>query len=222
MRESPCTIRLSSNHRLRNLKSSGSWSRTLPSRSPRIGFLRQNEFARSPSETRMSCPDTPAEVLAALVDGNEQISESVARGKELFASEKASCSKCHGKEGHGDGETNDYDEWAKDWTKRFGLDPTDEYGQVPLIARGALPVRKAIPRNFQEGIYRGGQQPEQIYQRIALGIEGTPMPAAAVSEQEIWDLVNFVRSLYVPNEEEGEDIEAVMKESSEDSVAFAR
>ncbi len=151
-------------------------------------------------------PDTMEEVVAAMqLEGNSPIKESVARGQELFVSEKTACAKCHGKEGHGDGQNNDYDEWTKDWTERFGLAPDDEYAQVPLIARGALPVRKVSPRNFQEGVYRGGVDPEDIYRRIALGIEGTPMPAAAVGAEEIWDLVNYVRSLYVPEPDELSD-----------------
>lgn len=148
-------------------------------------------------------PDTAEEVLAALAsEGESPIKESVARGRELFLGERASCSKCHGKTGKGDGQTNDYDAWAKDWTSRFGIDPTDEEAHIPLLVRGALPVRKVSPRNFEEGVFRGGSQPEHLYQRIALGIEGSPMPAAPLKPEEIWDLINFVRSLVVPKEEE--------------------
>lgn len=159
-----------------------------------------------PSRDPSLVPDTAEEVLVAMQsEGDSEVKESVARGKELFLAEKASCSKCHGKEGRGDGQTNDYDEWAKDWTSKFGLDPQDEAEHYPLIARGALPVRKVSPRNFSEGVFRGGNSPEQLYQRIALGIEGTPMPAAAVEPAEIWDLVNYVRSLYEPKQEESGD-----------------
>ncbi len=147
-------------------------------------------------------PDAIAEVLALAEDPDSPVHASIERGRALFAGEQAACYKCHGKEGLGDGQTNDYDDWAKDWTVRFGNNPEDEEQLIPLIARGALPPRKSIPRNFQDGIYRSGSEPEHIYQRIKLGIEGTPMPAAAVGEAEIWDLVNFVRSIAVPKPEE--------------------
>ncbi len=130
------------------------------------------------------------------------IKQSVARGKEVFESEIAACAKCHGKEGHGDGPQQDYDDWTKDWTVRIGIDPLDEAAQVPLVARGALPARKIDPRDFRLGLFRGGSEPEHLYRRIAAGIDGTPMPAATLPEEDIWNLVNFVRSLAEPATEE--------------------
>lgn len=162
----------------------------------------ENSVREIPDRDKSLVPDTFEQVLAALASsGDSPIKESVARGKELFLSEKTSCAKCHGKGGLGDGQTNDYDEWTKEWTSKFGLDPKEEAAHVPLIARGALPVRNVSPRNFSEGVFRGGRTPEKLYQRIALGIEGTPMPAASVGPEQIWDIVNFVRSLYVPKPE---------------------
>ncbi len=114
----------------------------------------------------------------------------------------AACAKCHGKEGRGDGPQQDYDDWTKEWTLRIGIDPSDYDAQVPLIARGALPPRKISPRDFRQGEFRGGSAPEQIYRRIAVGIDGTPMPAATIPPEEIWHLVNFVRSLAEPPKEE--------------------
>ncbi|MFN3193653.1 MAG: cytochrome c [Aureliella sp.] len=152
-----------------------------------------------PPRDKSLVPDTFEEVLAAMsAEGDSPIKQSVARGQEWFVSEKTSCSKCHGKEGRGDGQTNDYDAWTKEWTAKFGVDPAVPEEHIPLIARGALPARKVSPRNFHEGVFRGGKTPEKLYQRIALGIEGTPMPAASVDSDAIWDLVNFVRSLYEP------------------------
>jgi hypothetical protein len=58
-----------------------------------------------------------------------------------------------------------------------------------------------VPRDFREGLYRGGSSPEQLYRRIAAGIDGTPMPAASIPANDIWHLVNYVRSLAVPAEE---------------------
>lgn len=159
----------------------------------------EDSVAEVPERDETVVPDTFEQVLVAMQsESDSPVKQSVLRGKDLFLSEKAACAKCHGKEGKGDGTTDDYDEWTKDWTQKFNLDPLNEELHVPLIARGALPVRKVAPRNFHEGIFRGGDTPEKLYQRVALGIEGTPMPAASVGPDQIWDIVNFVRSLYDP------------------------
>ena len=138
---------------------------------------------------------------ATASDADSPVKASVLRGKELFLSDAAACAKCHGKEGRGDGQTNDYDDWTKDWTKNFNVSPTDEQSHIPLIARGALPVRKVAPRNFESGLFHGGNTPEKLYRRIAQGIDGTPMPAATLKPEQIWDLVNFVRSMSKKSEE---------------------
>ncbi|MCA9131928.1 MAG: cytochrome c [Planctomycetales bacterium] len=144
-------------------------------------------------------PATIEELRTALAaDGDTAIKQSVAKGKEVFQSEVAACSKCHGNEGRGDGPQQDYDDWTKEWTSRIGIEPEDTDAQVPLVARGALPPRKIVPRDFREGLFRGGSEPEHIYRRISLGIDGTPMPAATLPPEDIWHLVNFVRSLAEP------------------------
>ncbi len=151
-----------------------------------------------PSAGEIPTNATPEELRsAATAHSDSPLKASIERGKELFESEITSCSKCHGKAGHGDGQTQDYDDWTKDWTTRINLDPTDEALLIPLMARGALPARKILPRDFREGVYRGGATPEAIFQRIYYGIDGTPMPAleGVVSVEDTWHLVNFVRSL---------------------------
>ncbi len=149
-------------------------------------------------------PETVQEVIAAAQSAEDTpLKRSIARGRELFTSEAGACFKCHGKEGYGDGQTQDYDEWTKEWTTRIGIDPKDANAQIPFIARGGLPARTALPRDFRLGLYRGGDKREQIYRRIAEGIDSTPMPAASLPPNDIWHLVNFVRSLAVP--QVGED-----------------
>ncbi len=103
---------------------------------------------------------------------------SIERGRALFRGQVASCAACHGTEGLGDGATKDFDEWTKDWTIRAGIDPNDKSQWKPMRAYGALSPSRALPRNLRLGVLRGGAQPEDIYRRIAGGIEGTPMPAA--------------------------------------------
>lgn len=160
----------------------------------------EDKVQEAPARDPALVPDNVNELLAIAANpADSPVKDSIARGKALFQADRAACYKCHGKEGKGDGENNDYDDWAKDWAKPVGLDKPERH--LPYIARGALPVRKVSPRNFEEGVFRGGSQPEKLYQRIALGIDGTPMPAAPLQPEEIWDLVNFVRSLATPPEE---------------------
>ncbi|MGV3484166.1 MAG: cytochrome c [Planctomycetaceae bacterium] len=158
-------------------------------------------------------PEPPAEIPMAdnhdefvkLAAGPEAdaVAKSVERGRELFKGKVASCSKCHGEDGTGTGQTNDYDDWTKDWTVRIGLDPLQREPLVPLLARGALPPLTIHPRNFAEGYFRGGDRASDLWIRIVQGIEGTPMPAATFVEGEfekddVWHLINFIRSLQKP------------------------
>jgi mono/diheme cytochrome c family protein len=163
-------------------------------------------------------PDPPAEIPVAdsyeeftqLLHGEQAdaLAKSIARGQKLFVGKIASCSKCHGEKGLGNGTTNDYDDWTKDWTTRAGLKPEDSEALIPLLARGALPPLNAKPRNFEEGVFRGGAKAADIYRRIVAGIAGSPMPAATFvegqfEEEDVWHLINFIRSLQAaPAEEE--------------------
>ena len=151
-------------------------------------------------------PATRAEVLAAMKAADESpLKKSIQRGGEVFRTETAACGKCHGKEGYGNNTNVDYDDWAKEWTMRIGIEPTDEESQIPLVARGALPPRRILARDFRLGLFRGGSEPERIYRRIAEGIDGTPMPAAAIPPEDIWHLVNYVRSFESPPAPEGSE-----------------
>ena len=83
---------------------------------------------------------------------------------------------------------------------RVGLKPEDRDSLIPLLARGALPPLNAIPRNFAEGIFRGGSSSQDLYRRIMQGIDGTPMPAATFvdgdfEQDDVWHLINFIRSM---------------------------
>jgi mono/diheme cytochrome c family protein len=140
-----------------------------------------------------------------LVDdaAQQRLTASISRGRELFQGKVANCASCHGLEGAGDGVVNDYDDWTKDWTTSIGLDPSDKQQLKPLLELGALKPRHILPRNLQTGVFRGGSLPQDLYTRIVRGIEGTPMPAAplqpeiatGLSQQDVWDLVNYLLSL---------------------------
>ena len=131
------------------------------------------------------------------------LQSSIERGKQLFNSETTACASCHGPEGKGNGKSQDFDEWTKDWTIRAGIDPLKREEWKPMKKLGALKPVKNPPRNFHLGAFRGGSNPSDIYLRIVNGIEGTPMPAVAkqpenrqgLTEPQIWDVVNFVLSL---------------------------
>ncbi len=134
---------------------------------------------------------------------NEQLAASVERGRQLFQGPVASCARCHGMTAMGDGLTQDYDDWTKDWSILCGLDPQDKQALQPMLALGALKPRNILPRDLRSGIYRGGGRPLDLYYRIVHGIEGTPMPAIplqpdnplGLNTSQVWDLVNYLLSL---------------------------
>ncbi len=128
---------------------------------------------------------------------------SAKRGADLFQSETTACVQCHGATGNGDGRLNDFDEWTKDWTFRAGVDPRNPEQWKPLKRLGLLKPIVDQPRNLHYGAFRGGDDPYLIFNRLANGIAGTPMPAipriesspVGLREDQIWDLVNFCQSL---------------------------
>lgn len=136
----------------------------------------------------------------------EEIAASVAQGRELFNSKRASCAKCHSPttlgNGQPDDQTDDQDFWNKvnkkfhEETERLakmieriqsegGLDDEGRErlreDQQRLALREAVgirlfPVRNAIPRDLRKGVYRGGRRRQDIFNRVYAGIPGTPMP----------------------------------------------
>jgi hypothetical protein len=72
------------------------------------------------------------------------------------------------------------------------------------VAQTFYATRNAIPRNLRKGIYRGGRRRIDLFSRVHQGIAGTPMPGVGaagpgaqgtLSEQEIWNIVDYVLSL---------------------------
>ena len=144
---------------------------------------------------------TPPTFSSAIT--SEERLASIERGKTVFLSELTACSKCHGKAGDGKGISQDYDDWTKDWTIRAGIDPTKKADWKQMKKFGILKPVIDSPRNLNFGAFRGGPTREDIYLRIVLGIEGSPMPAIARKENDnpgipeagIQDLVEYVFSL---------------------------
>jgi mono/diheme cytochrome c family protein len=132
------------------------------------------------------------------IDTPEKLSASIARGNEIFHSTGAQCSKCHGPQGQGDGESRPlFDDWNK---KKRGATPEETRR---LSANFTLPLVEIKPRNFTKDVFRGGDRPIDQYYRVSVGIKGTPMPPAGpgpgspgiLKPEEIWDVVNYIRSL---------------------------
>ena len=133
---------------------------------------------------RVAIPQRPE------LTGDEMVA-SINRGRDLFHGKLAQCSKCHGETALGDGVQTDYDDWTKE------LEPNKPEVFAVYEAIGAFPARNAIPRNLRLNVFRGGRRPIEVYRRIKLGITGSPMPAASpqLQEEQIWDIVNYVRNL---------------------------
>jgi mono/diheme cytochrome c family protein len=132
-----------------------------------------------------------------------EMADSIRRGKEWYANELTACVKCHGTEGLGDGLSQDYDEWTKDWTVLAGIDPKHPKDWKQMKPIGALKPVIDRPRNFSWSVFRGGGEKKDLFERLVLGIEGTPMPPIAragngnpgLTDDQIWDLVHYVLSI---------------------------
>lgn len=90
-------------------------------------------------------------------------------GEQLFSD--LGCTQCHGDLGAGNGIL-----------------------AGTLVDDGYSPIR---PANLQTGVFKGGNAPEDVWLRIHLGIEGTPMPSFGrnLSVEESWALVEYVLQL---------------------------
>ncbi len=114
-------------------------------------------------------------------------------GRQLFY-QRGNCAQCHGESGIGDGQTENFDDWTNEWLKRANVNPENRAEVSEFIDAGAFPPRKLRPRNLRNRIFRGGNRLDDIYRRIADGIEGTSMPANRLnlSANEIWALVAYM------------------------------
>ena len=93
---------------------------------------------------------------------------SVARGRELYVD--AGCVRCHGENGRGEVDALLFDESGR-WV---------------------------VPRDLVHDPLKGGDEPGDIFRRLALGMPGTPHPAAAnLGQADLIALVQYCRSLSV-------------------------
>lgn len=142
---------------------------------------------------KKSTPIPPAPAAVAVTDVAHL--ELVNQGRELFYG-KGNCLQCHGAVGMGDGQVGNFDDWTNEWIKTSGVDPNQPATYQEFTAAGVLPPRSIRPRNLHVSMFRGGNHPNDLYLRIANGIEGTPMPSSAtLTPDEIWAMVAYVRAL---------------------------
>jgi mono/diheme cytochrome c family protein len=127
---------------------------------------------------------------------------AIVRGRAIFYGPVANCFSCHGESGLGDGQRDFYDDWSGEWVEKGKTDTPAVY-----LKQHILPPRNLIPRNLRLGLYRGGRRPVDLYWRLVNGIDGAQMPAVPLlaegdppgtkklSQQDLWDLIAYVRSL---------------------------
>jgi len=148
-------------------------------------------------------------------------------GRELFLGTLANCFSCHGTDGRGadapnlpislaeivDAEEHEID---SEYEARGGyrwVERKDEGGHTLLDDEGHALLdlyrikpddwgNPSMPRNFTRSVFRGGSRPIDLYRRVKYGITGTIMPAAeaGISDDDIWDLVIYVRLLANSND----------------------
>jgi len=73
---------------------------------------------------------------------------------------------------------------------------------APMIGKVTSEGYAVQPRDLTRGILRGGRSPEHIFQRIRLGMPGTPMPALtidALDDRGVWDMVHYLRTVMPRN-----------------------
>lgn len=93
--------------------------------------------------------------------------ETEASGKTLYT--KMGCDGCHGKTGKGDGKKPE--------------EMLDQWG------------RPTHPRSFHSGVFKGGNDPRDLYLRIMTGLDGSPMTGFwkdVMTPDERWALVQLV------------------------------
>lgn len=98
----------------------------------------------------------------------------IANGRAVWI--KVQCQLCHGDDGRG---------WGP-----AAKTSKDDKGQP------SYPFNLTRSENF-----RSGRAPEDLYRTLFTGLDGTAMPSysGAISQEEAWNLVHYVRSLFADN-----------------------
>jgi mono/diheme cytochrome c family protein len=111
------------------------------------------------------------QVVSPLTIMPKRTPESVAAGAKVFLSNN--CVQCHGKDGRG----------GRNLASDQAI-PKDDWGELAYAA------------DLTSGMLHGGRRPIDLYRRILVGINGSPMPGFAETFKDdpdkIWQLVHFV------------------------------
>lgn len=67
-------------------------------------------------------------------------------------------------------------------------------------------------RDFTQGIFKGGSEPDVLALRITRGLPGSPMPSLPYSAEELWAIVDYLGTLIKPGaQERAEQSQQVLK-----------
>jgi mono/diheme cytochrome c family protein len=125
--------------------------------------------AWSEAQQKTLNPVVPTGLEPRDAGGDTVSAERVRRGYTLFLASRSACLSCH--VDYGRSAAWRYDRWG-------------------------VAVR---PSNLTEGHPRGGGDALELFRRIRAGIVASDMPAASqLSDEEVWDLVAFLKSLPDP------------------------
>ncbi|MEX2187036.1 MAG: c-type cytochrome [Pirellulales bacterium] len=109
--------------------------------------------------------------------------ESIQKGREIFYG-VGGCVKCHGESAMGDGQiyyVNDIDAQRSEPIK-------------PMV-NPSLPMQALKPRNLRYTVIRGFSRDIDLYRRLRNGIDAVGMPAPTIPPEQVWHLVDYVKSL---------------------------
>lgn len=161
----------------------------------------------------------------------KQLQESIKSGRRLLLSTRAKCTDCHDQTGTPVAvkELDSWNQAVADFerstaslaanierresqlatlsaaqqqqaAKRLELE-RHRLQQRERVLSQLLAPQPAYSRSLQRGIYRGGDQPIDLFRRLHQGVAGSPMPGqggvgagenGALSEPEMWSLVDFL------------------------------
>ena len=175
-----------------------------------------------PDPATTPAADRSAEELAASVEAGRKLYHSL-------STKCLDCHGADGRGGALSVEMDVWNKRLADFKKKTAVLAADiEYRQSQrqrneeLLAadRHWLELRRAAPNSqlgpqiadandLTSGVYRGGGEPVDLFRRIHQGIAGTPMPGqgsprpgveGSLSEAEVWQVVDYIRSLAKTNE----------------------
>ncbi|TWT99736.1 Cytochrome c [Botrimarina colliarenosi] len=166
------------------------------------GDLRDEVMSESLAPIVAAWVDAESDVVSP-PDSSEVDDRLIARGRDLYHSEKAGCFKCHGAAGQGGAVAGkdyeiDYDRWTRE---RVVARPSDA---VAHLVRQDLPIRPSRPRQLIGATPHGGDATADLYRRVHQGIAGTTMPAVggaypgqpgSLTDEEVQSVVVYLQSI---------------------------